>query len=878
MVIKRYVHCAAGVMLPILLIGLFAVGGYAGTLWGEFEDQPEDLIVIKILDAEHAPSPACLAAAPNGKLFVGIDGIGSLGKERGKGKIIRVSDDDNDGVVDHVTEFARVDNPRGLFAVGDKLYVLHTVFSDETLKAAGMDLVVFEDLDSDGIADGPPTTLIKNICSPKILAQRGADHATNGIRMGIDGWIYIAVGDFGFHEAEDRSGKKLSMMGGGIVRVRPDGTEMEIFTEGMRNIYDLAIDPLMNVFTRGNTNDGDGWNVRFTHHIQSGLYGYPSLFKRFSDEIVPPMADLGGGSGTGALYLDEDSWPAKYNGRPLTADWGRNHIFFHQVQPHSGTFKHLGEEKFLKVPQVTDLDVDGSGRMYVSAWDGAGFSGSDSKGFVLMVTPRSWRYRPFPDLEVLSVVQLADMLTSSSSVARLHASQELLQRAQSEVMAVTRALVSDTTLSLKSRVAALYTFFQAGGQESIPDVIEFLTYAELRPMVLNVLVDRLPWIEHLPDEPFINALRHGNVGEQIQAAIALGRLNRKYNANSLLQFPYSPTASHNQLVGSAGDTSGHHAVLPHLIVRSLVALGAHEACLGFLNTETYGIALWALKYMHHEAVPPALIETFQKTKNRELKVALLNVLARLYHREHPFDGTSWWGTRPDTRGPYYHPEVWQGSEAIKRFLIAEYNQGDVSVKSGLRRLNEFYNLAIEQFNEPAPMAGKRHSEPDKTDLNKIQSTHGELAKMAIEDVMVKIKDSKGDAQTGLLVYNKLGCNVCHSIRADEPPKGPFLGQIGSIMNREQIAESILTPNATIAQGFATYVVTDKSDKTFVGFIVSESSTAITMRDITGREFTVRKSEVKSRRQQDISMMPGGLANSLTVEEFASLLAYLENQK
>ena len=27
------------------------------------------------------------------------------------------------------------------------------------------------------------------------IDQRGGDHTTNGIRMGIDGWIYIGVGD-----------------------------------------------------------------------------------------------------------------------------------------------------------------------------------------------------------------------------------------------------------------------------------------------------------------------------------------------------------------------------------------------------------------------------------------------------------------------------------------------------------------------------------------------------------------------------------------------------------------------------------------------------------------------------------------------------------
>jgi hypothetical protein len=88
-----------------------------------------------------------------------------------------------------------------------------------------MDLVVFEDKNHDGVADGSEKPLLQHISNPNMLAERGTDHATNGIRMGIDGWIYIAVGDFGFYDAVDRGGKKLTMLGGGIVRVRPDGTE-----------------------------------------------------------------------------------------------------------------------------------------------------------------------------------------------------------------------------------------------------------------------------------------------------------------------------------------------------------------------------------------------------------------------------------------------------------------------------------------------------------------------------------------------------------------------------------------------------------------------------------------------------------------------------
>ena len=78
-------------------------------------------------------------------------------------------------------------------------------------------------------------------------------HTTNGIVLGIDGWNYIAIGDFGFVDATGSDGTTLTMLGGGIVRVRPAGTELETYTHGNRNLYDLAIDPFMNIFTRGNT-------------------------------------------------------------------------------------------------------------------------------------------------------------------------------------------------------------------------------------------------------------------------------------------------------------------------------------------------------------------------------------------------------------------------------------------------------------------------------------------------------------------------------------------------------------------------------------------------------------------------------------------------
>ena len=129
------------------------------------------------------------------------------------------------------------------------------------------------------------------------------------LEMGIDGWIYIAMGDFGMFHAVMSDGKPLQVHGGGIMRVRPDGADLEIDSFGTRNIYDVSIDPLMNVFTRDNTNDGDDWNDRLAYDVPTGNYGYPSLFMHFPGEFIDCLADYGGGAPCGSLFVDEPGIP-----------------------------------------------------------------------------------------------------------------------------------------------------------------------------------------------------------------------------------------------------------------------------------------------------------------------------------------------------------------------------------------------------------------------------------------------------------------------------------------------------------------------------------------------------------------------------------------
>src|SRR3954452_10253323 len=215
--------------------------------------------------------PTCLSTSPEGDLYVGIDENGSIDAKPGRGRVVRCTDTDGDGVADKFVTFAKMDSPRGIWFDHNVLYVQHPPFVE-----------AFIDDNGDGVADRSEV-LVKGLGFD--LKFRGADHTINGIRMGIDGFIYIACGDYGGTNVVAKDGTTLQLHGGGVVRVRPDGTGLEIVSHGQRNIYDVAIDPYMNLFTRDNTNDGGGWDVRLSHVIPTGNYGYPSLFTRFGDEI-----------------------------------------------------------------------------------------------------------------------------------------------------------------------------------------------------------------------------------------------------------------------------------------------------------------------------------------------------------------------------------------------------------------------------------------------------------------------------------------------------------------------------------------------------------------------------------------------------------------
>ena len=979
--------------------------------------------------------PVFVAAAPDGTLYVSSDGNGSLGRDPYRGRIIRLRDLNGDGHADESKMFvANVDSPRGLVWDHDRLYLLHPPH-----------LSAFIDKDGDGIAD-EEKVLVKNIAFG--FKDRPADHTSNGIELGVDGWIYCAIGDFGFMEAEGTDGRKLQLRGGGVVRVRPDGTGLELFARGTRNILEVAVSPLLDLFARDNTNDGDGWDVRLHHFTGLEEHGYPSLYKNFSDELIKPLSDYGGGSGCGAAWIDEPGFPTDWNNTFYTADWGRQPIFRHRVTPTGATFAETEAPKeFVSLTRSTDLDVDALSHAYVSSWKGATFNWAGPEvGYIVQVTPKDYTPTPLPNFETASDRELLALLEDKSHRRRLEAQRTLLRRGLNPgVVRPLVALAGNQSKPLASRVAALFAIKQGMGENATPLLVNLARDPSIASWAIRALTDHEGQLASVPAAPILAGLKSPDARTRREAVVSLARLGIVEHAPAL-----------TPLLADADP------VVAHTAIKALVRLHGVDASFAVLDrvdssaAERTG-ALRVLQSLHQASVVHGLTTRLGQESDAAKRKGLFTALCRLHFKEGEWKGDSW-GTRPDTSGPYYQSVTWEETPKIAAVLqdafskakdeeakafIAELTRHKIqtdevlasiinlaekdaklvpalmtqlsradhippsavpiliataSAKNGdgvaraqavvalakvgnrpaleamlaamprfeIRKSTKEDQAAREAFlnfpkldqqhevlervsaqadSEIAPWANagllmiaeaknaspeavssvkkalddawanpkrraqilmgvflskhRPYSEKVLAALNdespavvraaeraanalklekpgKVKKTEGPLiATLKPEEVVALVVKTKGDAKLGEELFTRQSCVNCHTVSADQPQRGPFLGNIATIYKRPELAEAILFPNKTIAQGFVTHHFDLKDGEEHDGFVTKESAESVTIRNAAGQEIQIRVADIAKREKRDTSMMPEGLAGNLSVADFASLLDYLE---
>ena len=162
--------------------------------------------------------PTAIVAAPDGTVYLGSDPMDMPGPPTEPiDRVLAIKDG-------KATVFAdKLWSVMGLEWVDGTLYVVHAPF-----------LSAFRDTDGDGKAD-ERVDLVTGL-GPRLPGFNGInDHIASGVRLGMDGFLYIAVGDKGIPRGVGRDGRTIQLFGGGVIRVRPDGTDLEVVSTGECN-------------------------------------------------------------------------------------------------------------------------------------------------------------------------------------------------------------------------------------------------------------------------------------------------------------------------------------------------------------------------------------------------------------------------------------------------------------------------------------------------------------------------------------------------------------------------------------------------------------------------------------------------------------------
>jgi putative heme-binding domain-containing protein len=133
-------------------------------------------------------------------------------------------------------------------------------------------------------------------------------------------------------------------------------------------------------------------------------------------------------------------------------------------------------------------------------------------------------------------------------------------------------------------------------------------------------------------------------------------------------------------------------VLSHLARQRAIRLKADQLCIDAARRYPDRAPIYwrALGEIHTMPAADALLEQLNRDPSPEIVAAL----CRLYFREAAWTGDSW-GTRPDTRGPYYELEAWDGTLRISEALEAYAERSDFEQTVHLQKLARNHRIPLE---------------------------------------------------------------------------------------------------------------------------------------------------------------------------------------
>jgi putative membrane-bound dehydrogenase-like protein len=246
------------------------------------------------------------------------------------------------------------------------------------------DILVFEDADGDGKADGPPKKLLSG------FGGFDHDHGVHGILIGPDLKLYFSVGDTGVHGLQSADGKSRKWQSnstdcraGTIWRCDLEGKNLELLAHNFRNEYEPCVDSFGTVFVSDNDDDGNQ-QTRICYVMPGGNYGYhprgpgQSHWHEEQPGVVPKILRTYFGSPTGMCVYEGTLLPKKYQGQLLHCDAGPRHVRCYRLKPDGAGYEVEREDVVTSSDnwfRPSDVCVAPDGSAMVADWYDPGVGG-----------------------------------------------------------------------------------------------------------------------------------------------------------------------------------------------------------------------------------------------------------------------------------------------------------------------------------------------------------------------------------------------------------------------------------------------------------------------------------------------------------------------
>ncbi|RUL86117.1 c-type cytochrome [Tautonia sociabilis] len=185
--------------------------------------------------------------------------------------------------------------------------------------------------------------------------------------------------------------------------------------------------------------------------------------------------------------------------------------------------------------------------------------------------------------------------------------------------------------------------------------------------------------------------------------------------------------------------------------------------------------------------------------------------------------------------------------------------------------------------DPAKLALRSMYSVGRTDpslvaaLSEAAGINAEPAPLTEAEMQALIADvqTQGDPARGELVFRRddVNCMKCHAVSGAGGDIGPDLSAIGASSPPDYLIRSLLDPEEAVKEEYQVRTVLTRDGQIVQGIVKESSPNRIVLREATGIDRIVPTSDIEDETSGG-SLMPKGLPNFLTRDEFVDLIAFL----